>query len=288
MKNAKDIGINQATFVMDQGFVTKDNIAYMIDNDFKFITVMPSSRNETKALINEIGNNIEMAEHWIEDYKLFGTKRKIKLDGNDLFAHIYFSNPRKTLEIESVFEYFNKLEAELKQLKLSKKLPKRYTENFVIEGKTNADFSFKRNLDAINKKLKQCGFFVLFTNESEYSSFDVIDIYRQKDIIEKHFDQFKNWIDFYRLRTHNTQTTEGKIFIGFIALIIRSNMLYRLKNNETTKKLTFEKILIELRKIKAVIMSDRSENLITLTKTQKNILEVFNVNQNDLLNYSIL
>ena len=288
MINAKDIGINQATFVMDQGFVTKENIAYMMANDFTFITVMPSSRKETKALINAIGSSIEIAENWIDDHKLFGSKHEVKLDGHDLFVHIYFSNPRKSLEIESIFEYFQKLENELEQLKSSKKLPKRYTENFVIEGTTKTTFTYKRRLEVINLKLKQCGFFILLTNNSEYSSFDVIDMYRQKDTIEKHFDQLKNWLDFYRLRTHNIKTTEGKIFIGFIALIIRSNMLNKLKYNEVTKKLTFEKILIELKKIRSVIMSDMSENLMTLTKIQKNILELFDIEINDLMNYSAL
>jgi transposase len=287
MINAKDIGIKQATFVMDQGFVTKDNLAFMIANEFTFITVMPSSRKETKTLINAIGSSIEVAENWIDEYKLFGSKRKVKIDGFDLYVHIYFSNPRKSIEVEGIFEYFQKLESELEQLKSSKKLPKRYTDNFVIDGTTKTTFTYSRKLEVINMKLKQCGFFILFTNKSEYSSFEVIDMYRQKDIIEKHFDLFKNWLELYRLRTHNIKTTEGKIFIGFIALIIRSNMLYRLKNNEFTKKLTFEKILIELKKIRVVIMSDMSENLMTLTRTQKTILDVFNVNVDDLLCYTM-
>jgi len=288
MVNAKDIGIEQAAFVMDQGFVTKDNIAFMIANHFTFITIMPNTRKETKALINTIGNNIEIAENWIEEHKLFGSKHMVNLDGNDLFAHIYFSNPRKSLETESIFEYFIKLENELEHLKLTKKLPKRYTDNFIIEGTTKTSFTYKRKLDVISMKLRECGFFILLTDNPDYSSFDVIDMYRQKDAIEKHFDQFKNWLHFYRLRTHSIKTSEGKLFIGFIALIIRSSMLNRLRNNEATKKLTFEKVLIELKKIRSVIMSDLSENLMTLTKTQKNILEVFNVDMNDLINYSIL
>ena len=288
MVNAKDIGIRQAAFVMDQGFVTKDTISFMIANHFTFITVMPNTRKETKALINKIGSSIEIADNRIDEHKLFGSKRILNLDGNDFFVHIYFSNPSKSLEIESIFEYFLKLENELEQLKLPKKLPKRYTDNFIIEGTTKTSFTYKRKLDVINMKLKQCGFFILLTSNSEYSSFDVIDMYRQKDAIEKHFDPFKNGLDFYRLRTHSIKTSEGKLFIGFIALIIRSNMLNRLKNNEEAKKLTFDKALIELKKIRSVIMSDTSENLMTLTKTQKNILEVFNVEMNDLINYSIL
>ena len=89
----------------------------MIANHFTFITVMPNTRKETKALINKIGSSIEIADNRIDEHKLFGSKRILNLDGNDFFVHIYFSNPSKSLEIESIFEYFLKLENELEQLK---------------------------------------------------------------------------------------------------------------------------------------------------------------------------
>jgi len=64
------------------------------------------------------------------------------------------------------------------------------------------------------------------------------------------------------------------MFVGFLALILRSEMLRRVKQSDLTKRFTFDKILLELKKIKSVTFSDSSKALIPLTKVQKNILSV--------------
>jgi transposase len=96
-------------------------------------------------------------------------------------------------------------------------------------------------------------------------------------VIEKSFEQFKNRLDFKRMRTHWNKTTEGKMFIGFLALILRSYMFRVMKGDPQTKHLTFDKVLSELRKIKSVTLSDLSEMLIPLTKLQKTILSTLSV-----------
>ena len=63
-----------------------------------------------------------------------------------------------------------------------------------------------------------------------------------------------------------------KMFVGFLSLILQSYLRYLLKSDSLTKTLTFKKVLIELRKIKSVSMSDDNEILIPLTKLQKTIL----------------
>ena len=73
------------------------------------------------------------------------------------------------------------------------------------------------------------------------------------------------------MRTH-WNIMEGKLFVGFLALILRSDMLHKIKSNDHTKDLTFGKIIIELRKIKSVTLADHREMLISLTKMQETLL----------------
>jgi hypothetical protein len=49
------------------------------------------------------------------------------------------------------------------------------------------------------------------------------------------------------------------VFVGFLALILRSHMLKKLKRDQETKSLTFEKVLRELRKIKLLTMPDNKK-----------------------------
>jgi len=111
---------------------------------------------------------------------------------------------------------------------------------------------------------------------------EVIRAYRERDVIEKNFDQLKNRLDFKRLRTHTDKTTDGKVFIGFLALILRSWMLRKIKGNPDTGKMTFEKVLLELRKIKVVTMVDDTKALMPLTKTQKVILSALGIDPSEM------
>ncbi|MCL1913784.1 MAG: hypothetical protein FWG10_07910 [Eubacteriaceae bacterium] len=47
---------------------------------------------------------------------------------------------------------------------------------------------------------------------------------------------------------------DGKIFAGFIVLMLRTYLLQKIKGNHKTKNMTIEKALLELKKIKVVQM----------------------------------
>jgi transposase len=109
------------------------------------------------------------------------------------------------------------------------------------------------------------------------SSGDVLGLYRGRDVVEKGFCGFKSGLDFRRVRTHFTRTLEGKLFVGFLALVLRSYMWCLVRGNVELKRLTFEKVLLELEKICVVSMSDMRQVLLPLTKLQKTILTTFKV-----------
>jgi transposase len=58
---------------------------------------------------------------------------------------------------------------------------------------------------------------------SSITSNEVLDIYRRKDVVEKCFDNLKNAIDMKRLRSHCTESSDGKMFIAFVSLITTLN-----------------------------------------------------------------
>jgi transposase len=282
MKKAKDLGLEQVTFVLDRGFETKENFVCMLSGGYSFITAMSDHRIKAKELINQVQGKIENMENWIKEYNVFGMSQSFLFEGHNLQAHIYFSNAKKDNETIDYNSYIEKLRQELEQLNHSDRIPKRYNDHFVIKVQSKKKFTFELDLTKVNQELKQMGYFVLLTNNSELASSEVLKIYRSRDVIEKHFDQLKNDMDFKRLRTHKQKTAEGKFFVGFIALNLHSYMLNVIKNNPKTEKLSFEKVLIELKKIRTVVMSDMKETLITLNNLQKTILNAFQI-KNDLL-----
>ncbi|MDR3204370.1 MAG: hypothetical protein LBV23_06465 [Deltaproteobacteria bacterium] len=57
---------------------------------------------------------------------------------------------------------------------------------------------------------------------------EVLAKYRQKNVIEKSFDNLKNYILMKRLSTHNTEMTCAKLFCAFLALIVSSEIEVKL------------------------------------------------------------
>jgi transposase len=278
LANAKDIGIEQICFVFDQGFVTQDNLACLHDNQYSFITSLPVSRNASQELIECVHGDVEKIENWINDHRAYGVQRSINLYGHELQAHVYFNNDRKTMQMYDYYLNIERMRQELDKMNKTKRVPDRYKDYFKIEALPNEPFTFEIDNEKNNAKLKKMGYFVLLSTDPSLSSKEVLGIYRDKDGIEKHFDQFKNGLEFNRFKTHSQSTTEGKLFVGFLALILRSHILKTIKNDPQTKDFTFEKVMIELRKIKAVMVSNGKEILKPLTSTQKKILAVLRVN----------
>ena len=155
----------------------------------------------------------------------------------------------------------------------SKRATKRYTDYFVVEDVKTGNLKFRQDGEKIDERLSRAGFFILLTNDRGLGCGDVLGIYRMRDAIEKNFDQLKNGLDFRRLRTHANKTTDGEVFVGFLSLAMRSHMMKRLKENKALKRLTLEKVLRELKKIKSVTYEDSSKALMPLTKLQREILE---------------
>ena len=198
-------------------------------------------------------------------------------------VHIFFDSDKQNLDEKELYARVSRLSKELEKMSSAKRVTKRFTDFFAV-GEEKSGISFEIDNDKIDARLKRAGYFVFLTTDLSCSPEELIRIYRGKDVIEKNFDQLKNGLEFRRLRTHINKTTEGKVFVGFIALILRSYLLNIMRTHVESKKTTFNKVLMELKKIKTVTMTDMQKILIPLTKTQKTILEALAIPPNDLIN----
>lgn len=124
------------------------------------------------------------------------------------------------------------------------------------------------------------GYVLFLTSDLKIRPIEALEIYRNKDVIEKHFNNLKNELDFFRIKTHINETTEGKIFVGFIALILRSYILNSSEKVKVTLKktnITIKEILLELEKIKVTKFAGDKTTLMAITKTQKSILNAYDI-----------
>jgi transposase len=78
-----------------------------------------------------------------------------------------------------------------------------------------------------------------------------------------------------RIRTHNEQTTNGKAFVLFIALAIRTYIMGRLKKHLDEKSTSLKKIFNQLTNIMIITTAGKARFIKALTKEQKTILSAF-------------
>jgi transposase len=76
-----------------------------------------------------------------------------------------------------------------------------------------------------------------------------------------------------RIRTHNEQATNGKTFVTFIALALRTYMLSKLKAYLSDNSTSMKKVFNQLDNITILLSDNESRLTKALTKKQKSILQ---------------
>lgn len=232
IQNAKCLGISQFDIVMDGGFFDKEKIKKLKDYLPKFTVGMPSHLEQSKELIEQYINEIYNIAHsnfyesnyaLITETEVFGIREHVMIGLNTQTRDLITSSLMKDIE---------KREKELQDKKIKKYetviSKKRYTELFDIEKLNEKDYTFKRNQQKIAEIAKNYGYYLIFTTDKELSANDILYYYREKDVDEKMFYQLKDYMNARRMHTQNQETTNGKIFVLFIALIIRCAMYQKL------------------------------------------------------------
>ena len=128
------------------------------------------------------------------------------------------------------------------------------------------------------KKFKKILFFK-FLKKGKGSLFKKLGVfcqtlYRDKDVVEKSFDDLKNQLDMKRLRMHSSRATDGRLLVQFIALILMSGLRKEMREAQLTKRYTVRELLKEMETLTKITYSGRYGHILTeVTKPQREILK---------------
>ena len=169
--------------------------------------------------------------------------------------------------------------AKLKRYPSSKKLS-RFTRFFKLtKHDKGSGFDYEVDLEKVDAMRKNKGFFLLFTTDMEADPSDLLYFYRAKDADEKLFDQIKNEMDGRRVRTHNEETTDGKTFVTFLACLLRAYILGKVQDYLTEHSTSMKKVLNQLSNIFLIEYNGIKRFTKALTKTQREILTLFDADK---------
>ena len=131
---------------------------------------------------------------------------------------------------------------------------------------------------SVGEELQLCGYFVLVTSE-KMTAEEALDLYYSRDASEKLFRGDKSYLGNKSLRGHTNESISARIFVEFVALIVR-NRIYTLLREAVEEMdgkpnyMTVPAAIRELEKIEIVRGLDRIYRMDhAITKTQKIILK---------------
>lgn len=302
LEKANGYGYKHIGFILDRGYFCKENIRFMDRCGYEFIIMMKGMKNLVKELVLEVkGSFEEHREYSIRDYRVSGITVKRKLypsDERERYFHIYYNDRKKTIERENIESKIDQMaqflqEHEGRALSLGNPFHKYFDLIFFHEGHPDEKFMYGTERHAvIDEDISLCGYFVIITSE-KMTAEAAIDLYKSRDASEKLFRGDKSYLGNKSLRVQSSDSLHAKIFIEFIALIIRNKFHLCLKNQmlKTGKNQNFMTIpaaIRELEKIEIVRQTDHNYRLDhAVTARQKEILKAFDMTASNIREHAI-
>lgn len=247
------LDVKKVKYVMDRGFYSAENLRFITEQGHRFVIAMPESLKYVQELISKHrAELINRSECHLGIGMIYGKAYETTELGFRMRVHLYYDPQKVAADSERLYSELEKIENELKQMEEPPDRKLHYDKYFFINRSKDGKLGYIRNHKAIDEALSMCGFFVIGETDFKKTSAEILEIYRRRDVVEKSFDNLKNSLDMRRLYVQNRNTADGKLFCAFIALIVHSFMRNHLAEYMQTHKLTFERILLELKKSKQI------------------------------------
>ena len=292
LEKAAAYGYKDAGFILDRGYFSEENIRFMDRNGYDFIIMVKGCKELVSGLILQYRGTFEDEwERTIPYYEVNGITVKSVLyptDEKRRFFHIYYSDYRKASERSQLQQRIQQDKEYLESL-IGKetKIDKSYTTYFDLvywhEGKADQKLQFVRERkDRISRDIKLCGYFAIITS-GEMTAEQALDLYKSRDSSEKLFRGDKSYLGERAMRVYGDEPLHTKIFIEFVALIIRNKIYTCLKGRmkELKKKKNYMTVPASLKELNKIEMIRQADGVYRLdhavTATQKDIMQAFNM-----------
>lgn len=263
------------------------NIEYLIENGMNFIMPASHTLKEVRRLSLSSRKTIEKGGNMISisGEIMFAVRKTVRTGNADVSAWVYYQPDRDSRE-RSLFYSFPKERMDRLSSRTLRKWEKSGDvcddimgpyRNF-ISFRYDRSFHVRVRGNAVSQGVNRCGITVIaFTGDhnAEY----VLSEYRKRDAVEKLFMSSKTFTGGEPVMVHGMDALRGEMFVNLIAIAIRSRILSYLRLSGLLKKYSVEKMLLELRKLRKVILQDGKEITTEITRKQKEIIESLGIKQ---------
>ena len=289
VEKAYGYGYRKIGFILDRGYFSKNNITCMDEHGYDFIIMMKGMYDLVSGVVRSVRGTFERSrQNSIREFKVYGTTVRRKLfetDPAERFFHIYYSDAKGSMEREALEARIEKLSKYLKRKEFQKTgdFDEVFSRYFNLYFDDDGTFlGAREKTDVIEEELNMCGYFVIVSSQA-INAKNALMLYKSRDTSEKLFRGDKSYLGNNSIRVYSDASVSAKIFVEFLALIVRSKIYTCLKDemvrlDSKPNYMTVPAALKELEKIELVRSVDGSYRMDhAVTATQRIILKAFGI-----------
>jgi len=295
----KEFKITDCTIIWDRGMVSKTNIKRVDRSHQKIICGLKGSETEIKKILLSVDNeNLKKPDNLIRDMddesgifaselitKLYGKKRKIVVYLNTQIQEEM--SKKRQFKLRSARVKLGKYRIKLERgnyqelgpvvnhyKECVKGVSRFFKPTYDKNGKITFDWVEKK--DKIEEAKELDGKFAIMSTDLNMECKEIVDTYFEKNDIERAFRFMKQVTKLQPTRCWLENRVKVHVFICYLAYLLSRVLEYKLR--ESGMKITSERALGELGKIKKGLLIDKSTNnkihkVANLSNIQKKILE---------------
>lgn len=288
IKDLENLDFPNVNLVMDRGFHSSENINNLLLSNRKFLLGIKNHTNFAKNVRKSI-KNISNYDNFINDEKLYSQTVKINWEfsnktlsnmgltdyDNTLYVHVYYSDDKFSSEKTEFYSLLKELENDLKNNKHSEQHKNLYEKYFILK-----DNKYIINKENVDDKINSLGYFFLASNYIKNNT-KALNIYRNKDLVEKAFHNIKDRLNMRRTRVSSSINLESKMFVTYISLILVSHIKKVMEQEKLFKEYTMSDLIDQFETIKLIRTKDNLKIVSEITKKQINILNKFSISEKE-------
>lgn len=278
LETFKALELKPFNYVMDKGFYSKKNIDKLLDSRAKFTVSVPLNNKWVQLAIDEIYTVIHGPEGYrkVDEETLYVHSRLYPWgkDNRRCYLHLYYNARKRANAVDLFNEKLVQYKEELESGQLISTHKEAYDEFFIVKTSSKRGIKVSYNNEAVSQYISRyAGFQAILTNNIK-DPVKALQIYRDKDVVEKCFNDLKNQLDMKRLRMHSSATADGRLFVQFIALIYISALRKEMRKSVLIERYTVRELLEEMETLTKITYSGKYGQILTeVTKPQREILE---------------
>ena len=289
---AHGYGYRSIGFILDRGYFSRKNLAYMEQRGYSFLIMVKGMKDFIRGIILENQGKFENRRvRYIDRYDVYGTMVEMSLfegDPKKRYIHVYYSDGRAFGEKQEIKQRIRRLKAYLEKCvgkecaSFGPEIQKYFYLHYEKDGKTLK--LAEENTTEVERELSLAGYFAIVSSD-KMTAKEAIDLYKSRDASEKLFRTDKSYLGNKSMRIGSDEALSSKIFIQFIALILRSRIYTALKERCETmlKKPNFMTVPAALKELEKIVLLRQLDGVYRLdhavTKNQKMILDAFGLNE---------